>query len=177
MFQIQFCTKNNWQLFSSSAEFITWFMVPRNTHVQIHTGRHSAINEVNCWANMRGKNRKETKMLGEFYRSQPWRLHWHRILPWARLFSLQQMERHSVPVVGSAQQRAREASCFSFTRALQSDWLGACSHSTRGNARVLALTRGVVPVTRRFPWLHRNIRKPHWFTTFMYLNISKFSFP
>lgn len=32
-----------------------------------------------------------------------------------------EVERHSVPVVGSAQQRAREASCFSFTRALQSD--------------------------------------------------------
>lgn len=33
VFKIQFCTKNDWQLFSSSAEFITWFMVPRNTHM------------------------------------------------------------------------------------------------------------------------------------------------
>lgn len=35
-------------------------MVPRNTHctipyVQFHTGKHSAVNEVNYWANLRGK--------------------------------------------------------------------------------------------------------------------------
>lgn len=54
-------------------------MVPRNnSYIQFHTGKHSAINEVNYWANWKGKNGKETKPLGEFYQSQPWGPRWRR---------------------------------------------------------------------------------------------------
>ena len=131
VFQIQFCTKNYWQLFSSSAEFITWFMVPRNTHMckstledtqQLRkliagpTWEEKMEKKLKCWVN-------STEVC-------------HGGCPGPescpeRCCSHCNKWKGSVPVVGSAQQRAREIS-FSFTRALQSDWLGVVHTAQEG---------------------------------------------
>lgn len=50
-------------------------MVPKNTHAQLHTKDTQQLMK-----DQLKRNEKVTKMLGEFYQSQPWWLHWHRIL-------------------------------------------------------------------------------------------------
>lgn len=54
-------------------------MVPRNTHVYNSTLENTQqLMKLITGPTGEGKNGKETKMLGEFYPSQPWLLHWHR---------------------------------------------------------------------------------------------------
>ena len=132
VFQIQFCTKNDCQLFSSSAEFITWFMVPRNTHmckstledtqqlmklIAGPTWEEKMEKNLKCWVNSTEGSRGGCTGT----ESCPKR---------AVLTATDEKTQCACCWRRSAE--ARDARCLSFTRALQADWRGLVHTAQEG---------------------------------------------